>query len=390
MIPASGANNGGQLSLNGSWVEVSESRLRENLKTFRRILEPKTKLLTVVKSNAYGHGLELTAQTIATETDWFGVDSVAEALAISSMAADKPILILGYSAAEHAAQIVANDIRQVVYRMDVAKAISAEAIRQETSARIHLKIETGTNRQGISIANVAKFAQAVAALPGIEVEGVYTHFANIEDTLDPSFAKEQLGRFNTAVEILRNVGIYPREIHAAATAGILLYPETHFTMVRLGIGAYGIWPSRETRLAALERGSNITLQPVLSWKTRIVQLKQIKTGEFVGYGLSFQAGRPMTLAIVPTGYYEGYDRHLSSIGRAIVRGQPVQVVGRVAMNMTILDVTEVDGPKLDEEVVLLGQQGETEVSADELANKIGTIPYEVLARINVEVERKLI
>ena len=378
------------MSLNGSWVEVSGSRLRENLKTFRGILEPKTKLLTVVKSNAYGHGLELTSKAIAGHTDWFGVDSVAEATAIGGVAADKPVLILGYFAAEHAGPIVARGIRQVVYRMDVARALSSEAVKQGKPARVHLKVETGTNRQGVPMADVAKFGQVVAALPGIEIEGIYTHFANIEDTLDPTFAQGQFGRFNEAVRTLGEVGVHPPEIHAASTAGILLYPETHFTMVRLGIGAYGVWPSRETRLAARERSSSVTLRPALTWKTRIAQLKQIEAGEYVGYGLSFQAGRPMTLAIIPTGYYEGYDRHLSGAGRAIVHDQAVPVVGRVAMNMTILDVTNVGDAKLDDEVILLGKQGETEVLADELADKIGTISYEILARINPQLERRLV
>jgi alanine racemase len=283
---------------------------------------------------------------------------------------------------------VARRIRQVVYRMDTAEALSAEAVGQGKTARVHLKIETGTNRQGVPPSAIVDFGRAVAALPGIEIEGAYTHFANIEDTLDPTFAREQLERFEAALARLAGAGIRPREVHAAATAGILLYPETHFSMVRLGIGAYGIWPSRETRIAARERGWRLALEPALTWKTRIAQLKRITTGEYVGYGLSYQAGRPTTLAIIPVGYYEGYDRHLSGNGRAIVRGRAAPVVGRVAMNMTVLDVTDVTDAAPDDEVVLLGRQGKVEVSADDLAGRIGTISYEVLARINPLLDRR--
>ena len=378
------------MSLNGSWVEVSGERLRRNVQAFRNLLQPETRLMTVVKSNAYGHGLELASAAIAGSTDWFGVDSISEARTLDDALGGKPILILGYFAAEHVRTVVERGFRQVVYRMDAAETLSAEARKQDTAARIHLKIETGTNRQGIGLADVAEFGKAAAALPGIEVEGAYTHFANIEDTLDPTFAQGQLDRFRRALDLLGGIGIRPKHIHAAATAGILLYPETHFSMVRLGIGAYGIWPSRETRIAARERGLDIALHPALTWKTRIAQLKPIEAGEYIGYGLSYQAGRKMTLALIPTGYYEGYDRRLSNAGRALIRGRAVPVVGRVAMNMTILDVTDLPRPRLDEEVVLLGRQAESEITADELAGRVGTISYEVLSRINPSLERRLV
>lgn len=378
------------MSLNGSWVEVSGDRLRRNVQAFRNLLQPETRLMTVVKANAYGHGLELASAAIAGSTDWFGVDSISEALTLDDAVGDKPILILGDFAPEHASTVVERGFRQVVYRMDVAESLSAEARRQRAPARIHLKLETGTNRQGIGLADVAEFGKATAALPGMEIEGAYTHFANIEDTLDPTFARRQLHRFHRALDMLGGSGIRPKHVHAAATAGILLYPETHFSMVRLGIGAYGVWPSRETRLAARERGLDLKLIPALEWKTRIAQLKPIEAGEYVGYGLSFQASRNMTLAVLPTGYYEGYDRRLSNAGHALVRGRIAPVVGRVAMNMTVVDVTDLPPPRLDEEVVLLGRQAECEITADELADRIGTISYEMLSRINPLLERRLV
>jgi alanine racemase len=161
-----------------------------------------------------------------------------------------------------------------------------------------------------------------------------------------------------------------------------------FTMVRVGIGTYGIWPSRETQVAARERGRKLTLAPILTWKTRVAQVKDVGAGEYVGYGLTFRASRAMKLAVLPIGYYDGYDRKLSNSGRALIHGQPASIVGRVAMNMTMLDVTDV-GADLDDEVVLLGRQGNAEIRVEEIAEKIGSIPYEVVARINPLIPRLL-
>lgn len=375
------------MSINASWLEISGEAIRHNLATFRDVLADGTSLMVVVKANAYGHGIEMVSREVAETADWFGVDAVDEAIAAERAAPGKPILILGYAETCSAETIVGKGFRQVVYRMDGAEALSRAAVAAGRTVRVHLKIETGTNRQGVPIEEVAGFGRAVAALPGVEVEGMYTHFANIEDTLDPSYARLQLSRFHDAVKALDQVGIRPTQIHGAATAGILLYPETHFTMVRLGIGAYGVWPSRETQIAARERGRAAMLEPAMTWKTRIAQLKRIEPGEYVGYGLSFQATRPTTLAVIPVGYSEGYDRKLSGSGQALVRGHRVPVVGRVAMNMTMLDVTDAEA-EADDEVVLLGRQGGAEITADDLADRIGTISYEVLARINPLLERR--
>lgn len=380
------------MSISGSWVEVSESRIRKNVQEFRRLLKPRTKLLAVVKANAYGHGLELASRAVAEDVDWFGVDSIAEAMELARAAREtpslrKPVLIMGYSEPGAADRIVRHDLRQVIYRLDAAERLSREAVRQQKVARVHVKVETGTNRQGVPADEVTAFVSSVSALPSIEVEGLYTHFANIEDTLDPAFANRQLSGFRDVVARLEVAGVGPPLIHAAATAGILLYPETHFSMVRLGIGAYGLWPSRETRLAAREKGVAVDLKPALTWKTRIAQLKRIEPGEFVGYGLSFQASRAMTLAVIPTGYYEGYDRRLSNSGVALVGGKQARVIGRVAMNMTVLDVTDAENAAEDDEVVLLGEQQDSRVSADDLADKAGTISYEILSRINPKLAR---
>jgi len=369
-----------------SWLEIDAAHLKSNIDAFRKLIAPTTALMLVVKANAYGHGLEAVAPIVAEHADWLGVNALDEALAMTRLGVKKPITILGHTPVDEIEQVVSNGYRQVLYRLDVAKALSECAKKLNTVARAHLKIETGTNRQGVAPSELERFVYAIAKLPAVEIEGAYTHFANIEDTLDPSFAQLQLRRFQEALATLERAGIRPTHIHAAATAGALLYPGMDFTMVRVGIGTYGIWPSRETQVAARERGRQIAITPILTWKTRVVQVKQISAGDHIGYGITYQARRPMEAAVIPVGYYDGYDRKLSNSGRALIHGQPVPVVGRVAMNMTMLDVTDT-GAQIDDEVVLMGRQGNAEIRVEELAEKAGTIPYEILSRINPTIPR---
>ncbi len=369
-----------------TWVEIDTAAARHNISAFRGLLPAGVKLMVVVKANAYGHGLQLFAPVAAEDADWLGVNALEEALELHALNLKKPVAILGYTEKDQLAAVVAHDFRQVVYREDIAELLSRAALKQHRTAHIHLKLETGTNRQGIALDDLPALVQRICALPGLNIEGVYTHFANIEDTLDPSFAQRQLARFRAGIEMLANCGVRPACIHAAATAGTLLYPETEFSMIRLGIGAYGIWPSRETQLAARERGRLITLKPVMSWKTRIAQIKTVEAGEHVGYGLTYQAGHRMRVAVLPIGYYDGFDRKLSNCGRALVRGRAVPVIGRVAMNMTMLDISDV-AAAADDEVVLMGRQGDAEIRVEEIAEKSGTISYEVVSRINPRIPR---
>src|SRR5262245_31012900 len=267
-----------------TWVEVDTDAIARNIEAFRTILPPATSVMAVVKANAYGHGLQVVAPVAAAHAEWLGVNNIEEALAVRQLGIRKPVAILGHTPIEQSETVVGEEFRQAVYRLDVAQQLSNAAARKGTTAYLHLKVETGTNRQGIALNELRQFIGQLLALPNLNIEGLYTHFANIEDTLDPSFALKQLERFRQATAILADAGVHPAQIHAAASAGALLYPETGFTMVRLGIGAYGIWPSRETQLAARERGRQIALAPALSWKTRVVQVKTVEPGEYVGYG----------------------------------------------------------------------------------------------------------
>ena len=370
-----------------TWIEIDTAKLKDNIAVFRKVTP--AAVMAVVKANAYGHGLQVVAPAAAEAADWLGVNDVNEAHVIRALGITKPIAILGHSAPGHAESIVRDGYRQVVYRTDVAAALSRAAQKLGREASVHIKIETGTNRQGIPTADLPAFLDQIRGLPGLHIEGVYTHFANVEDTLDPSYAELQMQRFRDALAILHSAGIEPTHVHAAATAGALLYPETGFTMIRVGIGAYGVWPSRETQIAARERGRKLTLTPVLTWKTRVAQIKMVQPGDYIGYGLTFQASRRMQIAVLPVGYYDGYDRKLSNAGRVLVKGRFAAVVGRIAMNMMMIDVTDVDAA-VDDEVVLLGRQEKSEIRVEELADRTGSIPYEILCRINPLIPRHAI
>jgi alanine racemase len=285
--------------------------------------------------------------------------------------------------------VVEHGFRQVLFRTDTARGLSEAAMKRGREALVHVKVETGTHRLGVPLFELDSFLEEIMVWPGLDIEGMYTHFANIEDTLDPSYAQLQLKRFREALDVAQMAGIQLRIVHTAASAGAILYPETHYSMVRVGIGAYGIWPSRETRIAARAADREIDLTPVATWRTRVAQIKTVVAGDYVGYGLTYQAPRTMRLAIVPVGYYEGYDRKLSNSGRVLVRSQSVPVAGRVAMNMMMLDVTEAEAEP-DDEVVLLGRQGDAVISVDEIAEKTGTISYEVVSRIHPDIPRVVV
>src|SRR3990172_6252724 len=224
-----------------SWIEIDTARIRANIEAFRSLTGQATAVMAVVKANAYGHGLDLVAPVAAERAEWLGVNCLEEALAISKLGVRNRIAILGHTALEAVETAVRPEYRPVLSRLAVAPGLSKAAQRLSSTADGHIKIETGTNRQGVAVSELEDFVRAVLKLPGLNMEGVYTHFANIEDTLDPSFAQLQLRRFDEGLAVLGRLGVRPAHVHAAATAGALLYPKTNFTMVRIGIGAYGVW-----------------------------------------------------------------------------------------------------------------------------------------------------
>lgn len=375
-----------------NWVEIDAAALENNLREFRRRLGPGSKLGAVVKSNAYGHGM-LEAATIARKAgaDWLCVNNLDEGVRLREAGHDAPILVMGYVPVADLDTVVARDLQPVVYNEASVDGLGAAALRHGRPAKIHLKVETGTHRQGVEEERVTEFVGRILATRGVELAGVYTHFANIEDTTDHAFAESQIAAFDRAVGLVRAAGAVEVLAHSACSAATVLFNRTHRDLARIGISLYGLWSSRETYVSCLERGKpSLALRPVLSWKTRIAQVKTVPEGGFVGYGCTYRATRTLRIAVLPVGYYEGYDRRLSNLGHVLIRGRRAPIRGRVCMNMCMVDVTDIPGAQLEDEVVLIGAQEDEVVGADQVAAWCGTINYEVVTRIHERLPRVVI
>ena len=370
-----------------SWVEVEGAAIRNNVQEFRRRVGPSVLLGAVVKSNAYGHGMrDVAGIVLDAGARWLCVNGLEEALALRESWREVPILVMGYVPLESLDRVVAHDLRLVVYNPETVDRLEEHASRQGRKALIHLKVETGTHRQGVAESEAGAFARRVRSSRWIELEGLTTHFANIEDTTDHGFAESQIAAF---LRITEAVGPVPVR-HAACSAATLLFTRTHLDLARIGIALYGLWPSKETYVSCLERGKPaLDLKPALTWKTRVAQVKAVPEGGYVGYGCTYRATRPTRIAVLPVGYHEGYDRGLSGVAHVLVRGKRAPVRGRVCMNMCMVDVTDIPDVALEDEAVLLGTQGEERISAEQLASWCGTISYEIVSRIHPSLPRIL-
>lgn len=375
-----------------NWVEVSASALRQNVGEFRRRLGSKVKLGAVVKSNAYGHGM-LEAAAIAREAgaDWLCVNNVDEGAALRAAGHEAPVLVMGYVELARLGEVVEHGLRPVVYNPETVDRLEALAARAGRSVAVHVKVETGTHRQGVLERDIPSFAERIRRSQHVVLEGMTTHFANIEDTTDHGMAESQIAVFDRVQEVLTAAAGPVPIRHAACSAAALLFTRTHLELARIGISLYGLWPSKETYVSLLERGKPaLDLRPVLSWKTRVAQVKDVPEGAYVGYGCTWRAGRNSRIAVLPVGYFEGYDRGLSGIAHALVRGRRAPVRGRVCMNMCMVDVTDIPGVSVEDEVVLLGAQGDERIPAEQLASWCGTISYEVVSRIHPGLPRQVV
>ncbi len=372
------------------WVELDREVPDHNLRELRKGLRKGTILCAVVKANAYGHGVKEMIPLLPS-ADWFAVNSLEEGVELREMAEKRPVLVLGHVPLDALQEAVARNLDFTVYNRETLEALAQLDLGSIGPARLHLKVETGTGRQGILPSEVKGFVGQLKSVAGAKLVGVSTHFANIEDTLNHDYAQAQLDRFGDVLNILDRLDIKTDFIHAAATAAGILFSKTHFNLVRAGIGIYGLWPSRETYLSTLLGHRPVPdLRPVLTWKTRIVQIKNLPEGSYIGYGCTYRATRPIRVAVLPVGYAEGYDRKLGNAAYVLIRGKRAPVIGRVCMNLTMVDISDIPHAGLEEEVVLLGQDGEERVSAESMAEWAGTINYEIVTRISPLFPRRVV
>lgn len=366
-----------------TWVEVNYRVIAENTRTLRSLLSDSVSMMAVVKSNAYGHGMVESARAaLSGGANWLAVDELSEALELRKVRIQAPILVLGYTLPELYREAAANRISVTISSLESLQSLAKAKLGKKL--RMHIKFDTGLYRQGIPESHVQQAIRILSGkgFPAI-VEGAYTHFAAMEDPVREEYSRAQAKRFRGIVERLLAKGFTPIT-HASASSGILFSKDFHFDMSRAGIALYGLWPSPEIKKWA---GDKIRLAPALAWKSIVSEVKIAEKGAKVGYDLTYELSRSSRIAIVPVGYWHGLPRSLSSLGEVLVCGKRAAIIGRVSMDMAIIDVTDMPKVKAGDEVVIIGRQGAEAMSVEELAEKAGTINYEMVTRINPLIPR---
>ena len=341
-------------------------------------------MMAVVKSNAYGHGMILSAKAVLSGgADWLAVDEITEALELRRAGFKVPILVFGYTLPKYFKIASQKKISLTISSLDSLSILSKTKLPKKLS--IHLKFDTGLHRQGITETHVQQIIRIISAknFPA-KIEGAYTHFAVMEDPMREDYSKMQANNFRNIVEKLNQRGFTPIT-HASASSGILFSKNFHFDMSRAGIALYGLWPSREIKLWS----KGVEIFPALTWKTIITEIKLAGKGSKIGYDLTHELTKNSRLAIIPVGYWHGLPRSLSNNGQVLVCGKRADIVGRISMDMTIINVTDIPSVKQGDEVVIIGKQGKEIISAEEMAEAADTINYEIVARINPKIPRIL-
>lgn len=369
-----------------TWVEIDKSALFHNLKQFIRLAGEKAKICPIIKSNAYGHDMTQAAKTLQNQPIWgFGVVNLEEALLLRQQGVKKPILVLSYANADLAAAIKA-DIAFSVYSLSFAQKLNQLASRLRKKVSIHVKVDVGTSRLGILPNHLFYFLDELKKLNHIKIKGLFSHLADSENQ-DWKFTYQQLHDFEKIIEVIEKAGFKIPLKHLSCSAAALGSSETHFDLIRLGISLYGLWPSESARRRARKNYPWLFLKPSLTWSAKIIQIKNLPKNTLIGYGGTYKTTKPIKLAVLPVGYWEGYDRRLSNKGEVLIKGRRCPILGRVCMNMMMVDVSRLKNLKVGERAVLIGQSENKNITADELAAKIDTINYEVVTRINPLIPR---
>lgn len=371
-----------------TWVEIDKRALNKNISEFREIIGPKRLLMPVIKANAYGHGFLAVAKICAKNAlvDRLCVVNSVEAMRLVEAGIKKPVMILSFF--EEDKKILLKLARpslrlrpgaaktQVIFplfSLKQAKILNQIGERLNKKIIIHLKLDTGASRVGILLNELPAFAKQIKKYKFLNIEGIFSHFSSSET--DREETEKQEKEFNRGVKILETLGIKPALKHMSCTAASLLFSLRDFSAIRLGLGLYGLYPSASSR-------AKIKLQPVLSWRTKIIQIKNIPAGAKIGYGGTFRASKEMRLAILPVGYFDGYDRKLSNNSQVLINGQKCPVVGRICMNLMMVDASRAPRARAGDIATLIGKDKMAIITADELASRSGTINYEIVSRIN--------
>jgi alanine racemase len=362
---------------------VDLDALRENLAWLRHRVGPPVKLLTVVKADAYGHGLkQIAALLMQGGTDIFGVANLAEAHAIHAVGRGWPVVMLGACLPDEVEAAVREEVRPTISSLAEAHAFSAAAAKLRQTVPVHVKVDTGMGRLGVAPSEAGRLVRQIHGLPGLRLEGIYTHYASAED--DARYTRRQARLFHSLLAELDDAGLRPPLVHANNSAALLFEPDTTFNLVRPGLLVYGVFPPASRRRASVLRAH---LRPALSWKCRVGLVKEVPAGAALSYGRTFVAPRRLRVATVTAGYGDGYLRAASNRAEVLIAGRRCRVLGRITMDQMIADVSRVPDAMPGDEVVLIGRQGRAEITVNEVAAWCGTVPWETLTAITHRVPR---
>ena len=368
------------------WIEVSKSAIINNIKQLRRIVGEGVMLSVAVKANAYGHGIkEISKLLVKNGVDWLAVNSIEEAEILRNDGIKKPVLIMGFVQKKDLAKVVNLSARIFLYDISTAEELSKIALKKGKKTNAHIKIDTGLSRLGVLPDGVLSFANELKKMKGIHIEGIATHFATSDDGNDGGRFKAQLAAFRNIANILRENGIKNLMVNGSNSAAAVICGGLGFNILRTGIAVYGCHSSEYVKNHC--KNNKIKFVPALSLKTKVAQVKEIGRGSYVSYSCDFISKKKMKVAILPVGYYDGLDRKLGNGGYVLVGGKKAKIIGRVCMNMTVVDVSSINDVSSEDEVVLIGKQGGLEITADDIAKQTDTINYEVLARLRESIKR---
>jgi len=358
--------------LGPTWIEVNLDAIAQNVRNIKKLIGEKTELMAVVKGNAYGHDvLEVVPVVLNNGATRLAVARLEEGIFLRKAGITVPILVLGLTLKQQAELLVSYSITPTVSEYEMIEELSKFAVKEERTAKVHLKVDTGMGRIGILPDHILDLVKKIKALKNIEIEGIFTHFS-VADEKDKTYTEMQFKKFMDVLTVLENEGIRIPVKHVGNSAALLDLPHMCLDLVRPGISVYGLYPSREVQ-------KTVKLIPAQAFKTRIVFLKELPTGEDISYGRTYTTNQRRTVvASLPAGYADGYNRLLSNQGQTLVRGRRVSVIGRVCMDQTMIDVTNLPQVEVGDEVVLWGKQGQEEITVEEIAEKIGTINYEIV------------
>jgi alanine racemase len=361
-------------------AEIDLDAARHNITTLKRHIGDDVRMMAVVKANAYGHGAVPFAQTaLECGASYLAVACADEGVQLRRGGISAPVLVMGYSQPAEMKRIAEYNLTPTINDTAQAQALSEAARTLGVKTTVHLKVDSGMNRYGSDAGELVKLAQAISRMRPLDMEGLFTHFARSDES-DKSWTDQQFERYCIAKDELRKAGFEFRLYHCANSAAVMELPKTHMNMVRTGTALYGLYPSREV-------SKDIKLRPVMSLKSRVGRVHALKPGDGVSYGYTFVAKENARVALIPVGYGDGYKRSLSNIAPVLIHGHRVQVAGRVCMDQTVLNVSDVDDVCVGDEVVLIGRQGDQEIPVEELADLTGTINYEVCTWLSARVPR---